>query len=135
MDSSIAITPLYAALAALLLVFLSIRVIRVRRARQVAIGDGEDPALRRAMRVQANFIEYTPLALLLIALAELQGLPGGLVHGLGASLVAARILHAFGVAREPENFRFRVTAMAVTFTVLITASLISLGGFLAGGFS
>lgn len=135
MDSSIAITPLYAALSALLLVFLSIRVIRLRRSRQVAIGDGDNPALRRAMRVQANFIEYTPLALLLVALAELQGLPGGLVHGLGAALVIARVLHAFGVAREPENFRFRVSAMAVTFFVLIAAALINLAGVLTGGFS
>ncbi|WP_218940355.1 MAPEG family protein [Denitrobaculum tricleocarpae] len=132
LEMPITVTPFYAALAALLLVVLSIRVIRQRRLQKVAIGDGENPALRRAMRVQANFIEYAPLTFLLIAFAELQGVPAVIIHLLAAFFVAARALHAFGVAQETENFRFRVIGMAVTFFVLIAAALINLGVAVAG---
>ena len=125
--SSVTVTAFYAALAAILLILLSIRVIRARRSQKVAIGDGENLLLRRAMRVQANFTEYTPLALLLIAFAELQGAPAWNIHLLGAILIAARAVHAFGVGREPENLRFRVVGMAATFFVLISAAIVNLG--------
>jgi len=59
------ILPVYAALLALLFVLLSIRTIRTRHSRKVALGHGDDPAMLRAMRVHANFAEYVPLALLL----------------------------------------------------------------------
>ncbi len=61
------ILPVYAALLALLFVLLSIRTIRTRHSRKVALGHGDDPAMLRAMRVHANFAEYVPLALLLIS--------------------------------------------------------------------
>lgn len=124
---SVTVTAFYASLAAFLLVLLSIRVIRARRSERVAIGDGENRKLRRAMRVQANFTEYTPLALLLIGCAELQGAPSWNIHLLGAILIAARAVHAFGVGREPENLRFRVVGMAATFFVLISSAIVNLG--------
>ncbi len=49
------VTPLYAALLALFFVALSIRTIRLRRRYRVAIGDGRNTLLQRAMRVNANF--------------------------------------------------------------------------------
>ena len=64
------ILPVYAALLALLFVLLSIRTIRTRHSRKVALGHGDDPAMLRAMRVHANFAEYVPLALLLIYFVE-----------------------------------------------------------------
>ncbi len=51
------IVPVYAGLLGLFFVYLSIRVIRTRRHEQVALGDGDSPRLRRAMRVHANFAE------------------------------------------------------------------------------
>ena len=69
------VTPIYAGLLALLFILLSMRVIGTRRAARVALGDGGIPALLRRQRVHGNFAEYAPLALLLMALAELQGLP------------------------------------------------------------
>ena len=65
------ITALYAGLLAPLFLLLSVRVIRQRRGAKVAVrGDGGDAMLLRRMRVHANFAEYVPLALLLMALAE-----------------------------------------------------------------
>src|SRR3546814_3776476 len=64
------VTPLYAALCGLLLMVLSVRVILLRRAMKVGLGDGDQPVLRRAIRVQANCAEYVPLALILLLLLE-----------------------------------------------------------------
>ena len=69
------IVPIYAGFLGLVFIFLSVRVIRARRQERVALGDGGNPQVRRAMRVHANFAEYVPLALILIAFAELQGQP------------------------------------------------------------
>ncbi|MGZ5919923.1 MAG: MAPEG family protein [Hyphomicrobium sp.] len=46
------------------------------------------------MRVHANFAEYAPFALLLMALAESLGPPHVLTHLVGLMLVAGRTLHA-----------------------------------------
>lgn len=117
------VTPLYAGLLALLFVLLSVRVIGARRAAKVAIGDGGDKALLRRMRVQANCAEYVPVALLLLALAELQRLPGPLLHGLGLMLLTGRLIHAVGVSQEHEPFALRVGGMAMTLTVIVVAAL------------
>ena len=53
-----------------------------------------------AQRAQANFIEYVPIALLLLAVAESQGLTGWLLHTSGVILVLARLLHAWGLSKE-----------------------------------
>ena len=123
----IQVTPIYAGLLALLLVFLSVRVIRARRAARIALGDGGDRALLRRMRVQANFAEYAPLVLVLMAMAELQGAIPVLIHAIGLLLIIGRLCHAYGVSQEPETFRFRVGGMALTFAALVSGALVNLG--------
>lgn len=118
-----AITSLYAALLALLFIFLSKRVITMRREERVAIGDGGNARLRRGIAVHNNFAQYVPFALLLIAFVEFSAAPVWLVHLLGILLLIARFLHAYGVGREPENFRLRTWAMVLTFAVLAIAAV------------
>lgn len=122
------IVPRYVALFGIGLIVLSIRVIRLRRAEQVPIGTGGRPALERAIRVQANFCEYAPLALLLLTFMELSGYPGWILHLLCLTLLAGRAVHAIGVARVTEDYRFRVAGMAATFGVIGIASLLVLAG-------
>ena len=64
------VTAVYAAVFGLVFVALSFRVIRIRQRLGVGLGDGEDPLLRRAIRVHGNFAEYVPFALLLVYFAE-----------------------------------------------------------------
>ena len=125
------ITSLYATPLALMFVFLSIRVIRVRHRTQVAFGVAADPELERRTRVHANFAEYVPFALLVIALVEISGAVGWVVHALGLTLLAGRAAHAYGVSQTKENFRFRVTGMAMSFAVFVAAALYLLGDALA----
>jgi uncharacterized protein len=117
------ITALYAAVLAVLFVFLSIRIIRVRHHSQVALGDGGNPSLLRAIRVHANFAEYVPFALLLLALVESLHANAWLLHGLGIALCIGRLSHAFGVSQTQENFRFRVFGTTSTFTVILICAM------------
>lgn len=117
------ITPLYAALLALIFVALSIRTIRLRRRYRVGVGDGNHAELQRAARVHANFAEYVPLALLLIYFAETGGGPQWLIHALAIALLCGRLLHAWGVSQVRENYRYRTVGMALTFSVILVACL------------
>ena len=112
------VTAIYAALLALLYVALSARVIRRRRAAQVAIGTTGFPQLERAARVHGNFAEYVPITLLLLLILELGGAVPWTLHLSGAALAAGRLVHAYGVSRDPENFGFRVAGMALTLTTI-----------------
>ena len=121
------VTPIYAGLISLLFVALSFRVIGFRRQVKVALGDGGSTTLTRRLRAHGNFAEYVPLAIVLMALAELQGQPALLLHLMGVGLLAGRLVHAFGVSREPEDIRLRVTGMVLTLSVLIFGALANLG--------
>lgn len=116
------VTALYAAPLALLLVWLSLRVIGARRRHRVPLGAGH-PAVERAMRAQANCAEYAPLGLILLGLLEGLGLPALALHALGLMLLAGRVAHGWGMSREPEDFRFRVAGMGLTFGMLGLAAL------------
>ena len=123
---SVALTAFYAALLTFLYLVLCRNVIAYRRKNRIALGAEADPALLRRVRVQSNFAEYVPLALVLIAFAETQGLAPVLIHALGLALLSGRCLHAIGVSREPEDFRFRVSGMALTFGALCLAAVANL---------
>ena len=97
---SVPITTLYAAALGIVLLVLSIRVIRARMESEVSLGDGGFDAILVAQRAHGNFIEYVPMALLLIGLAEIQGNPGWMIHALGGGLLVARIAHPLGIAPE-----------------------------------
>ena len=115
------ITPLYAALAAVILIVLALRVIGARRSHRVAIGDGADENLARRIRAHGNFTEYTPLALVLILLLELGGAPAWQLHLLGAALILGRIVHAWSLTAHSGNGR--LVGMVLTFFVLAAGAL------------
>ena len=116
------ITPVYAAILGLVFFALSVRTLRLRRALRIPIGDASDQHMLRAMRVHSNFAEYTPFALLLIFMLELGGSYPWLIHALCVCLLIGRLSHAFGVSKSPENYRYRVFGMALTFTALVGAA-------------
>ncbi len=124
------ITPLYVALFALLLIVLSVRTIRSRVRAQVAVGPGEDTELLRAMRVQANFCEYIPMAVIAMFFVETLWGSSFWIHVLGGPLVVGRLSHAYGVAQVRENLRYRQFGMAITFTVIGCSALAILTHYL-----
>lgn len=116
------ITGLAAASLALLLFFLSIRVIQGRLQFLVALGDGGEKLLRKRIRAHANFTEYVPLTLILLALAELARLHHNTLIFAAISLVAGRAIHAFGVSQPREQLWFRRIGLLLNFTSLLTLS-------------
>lgn len=120
--TSLTIVPLYAAVLALLFVYLSLLVIKQRRKHRVAIGDGNVAPLKRAIAAHTNFAQYVPMCLILLCFMELNAAPAYLLHTLCGALLLGRSAHAFGISHEPEVFKYRTSGMFITFGVLIIAA-------------
>ena len=98
--------------------WLSVRTGQARQACKVSIGDGGNPLLIARMRAHANFIEYVPMALILMALIESGGGDSRVLWLLGIALVIGRVLHPFGMERPSPN-PFRVGGILLTYLVTI----------------
>lgn len=120
------ISSLYAALLALVFIFLTIKVIKIRRREKVAVGDNGNLALQKAIAAQANFCQSTPIFLILLTLAEISGLNNFILHFCAIIFLCGRIIHAYGISQTKENFHFRVTGMVATFSSIIILSLTNL---------
>lgn len=86
-----------AAGAALLNLWLSMRVGRVRTKEKVFVGDGGNELVTRRMRAHSNFVENTAFVLILLALVELGMGSSMWLWGAGALYLVGRILHALGM--------------------------------------
>ena len=119
------ITLTMAAAAALLNIWLAMRVGRARGAAKVSIGDGGDPVLTARMRAHANFVEYTPIVLILFALVEMAaGASLGLwISALG--YVVARVAHAFGMDADKPTV-WRAGGALLTWGVMVAMAIASL---------
>lgn len=126
------ITGIYAALSALLLLALSLRIVRLRWKHQVGLGGGGEAELQRAIRVQGNFIEYVPLILLLMATAESQRAAAIFLHVVGVALIVARLLHAQGLSQSPGRTPGRFIGTSTTWLILAVLSVVNLSSFLWG---
>lgn len=124
--SKLTILPPYAAALAILFMILSLRVIAARRGRRVGFGSGGDADLERRIRVHANFAEYVPFALLILAMAELRGAPALWLHLAAALLLAGRVAHAFGVSRTHTDDWGRILGMAGSQTAILIGAVLLL---------
>lgn len=131
---SINITAFYAGILALILLALSVRVVIVARIKgHVALGTGGKDELLPVIRAQANFSEYVPLALLLMAFNEFSGSSSSLIHILGIALVVARIAHPFGLRLAGDPPLPRLVGFGLTFLVLLTAAVVAILRFFSAG--
>src|SRR3954451_22906466 len=112
------ITLTIAGASALVNIWLGMRVGRMRAAHKVSIGDGGAEPLVRRMRAQANFVEYTPFFLILVAGLEMTRGPSLWLWVPAALFVLARILHAFGMDRPPGN-KLRMVGAMTTGVILL----------------
>lgn len=126
------ISSLYAALSAFLIIWLSLRVITLRRAKKVRLGDGGEPELQGAIRAQGNATEYIPIALILLFLLEMNGAHMALLHAGGIAILAGRLLHARGLLTD--ELGYRVLGMQITIFTLVGLALANLGYVAHRGF-
>lgn len=116
------VTSLYAGLLALMLFALSIYVIRGRYKYKVGLSDGGEQDMMRRIRAQANFCEYVPFVLLLMAMAELQNAMHPILHLIGLLILVGRVCHASSLLYlEPngKGFKLRMAGMIMSFTALL----------------
>lgn len=109
-----------AAAAGILNIWLAVRVGKVRMAEHVLIGDGGNLTLTARMRAHANFVEFTPFVLLLIALIEFNRGSTLVLWGASAVYMVARILHALGMDMNKPN---PMRAIGIILTILILLGL------------
>ncbi len=126
----ILVTSLYAALLAFVCIALSTPVGLMRGKKQIALGDNGDAELIVRIRRHANFIEYVPIALILMALVELNGGSKTWVHALGAVLIVARLVHPFGLDAKNLNKWQRIAGTAATLLVIAAAAVTLLWQYL-----
>lgn len=110
--------------AALLVNFwLGWRCGAIRSAEKISVGDGGNELLMRRMRAQANFIEQTPLILLMVGLVEAAGKGGVWLAPLGALFIAGRIAHGIGMDGKFTQGRAigMVTGMLLQLALVVVA--------------
>ena len=113
------ITALYAGLLGLLAILLANQVL-FGRLRTGRIADWKPDTL---LRVQANFVEQVPMALIVLLVLELQGVQPMLIHAFGGLLVVLRLAHAWGLSRDPGATYPRLIGAQGTFLLVSIMSV------------
>lgn len=121
-----------AAAAAILNVWIMIRVSALRVSGKVIHGDGGNAALMQRMRAHANFVENVPLALILIAAIEMSGKGGTWLAVVGAAFMLGRVAHVIGMDKpgaNPLRAGGTMITMLTHIGLAVMAVLIALGKF------
>jgi uncharacterized membrane protein YecN with MAPEG domain len=133
MQITLPITLTIAAAAALINIWLASRVSRLRFSDKVSIGDGGNNRLTSRMRAHANFVEYTPFFLILLALVELSVGSRTWLWAAAILFILGRLAHPFGMDRPAPN-PLRVGGILLTWLVLLGLALYALAiPYLDGG--
>jgi uncharacterized membrane protein YecN with MAPEG domain len=116
---SLQLTAIYASILAIIYFGLTVLVVKERRAGKVSLGDGSID----------NFIEYVPICILLLLIAEINGSHDILLHIFGVALVLGRLSHWRGILANKPGLP-RIAGMLLTFAALLGLAILNLAGFL-----
>lgn len=106
--------------AALINAWLAVRVGRLRLSEKVSLGDGGNARVLGRMRAHANFTEFAPIILILIALIEFAQGTSIWLWIVAVAFLIGRVLHGLGMDGLPKG---RMIGAAVTMTVTIGLGL------------
>ena len=116
-------TLITAGLLGLVFLALTISVVGRRVSGKIMIGDGGDSQMLERIRAHANFTEYVPLTLLLMAGIEIAaGHHAPWLWISGGLLVLARIAHAIGMSRPSPN-PFRAGGALISWGLILGLSV------------
>lgn len=117
-----------ASLLGIMLLFLGGYVVAGRVKFKIDMGDGGNEQMRQRIRTQANFVEYVPLALILIMLVEAGKIgPGWLPAAMAATLIVARLWHAQGLLSNPGESAGRFMGTNLTGLVILVGAVATMG--------
>ncbi|MBD3759838.1 MAPEG family protein [Sphingomonadaceae bacterium G21617-S1] len=112
------ITLTIAGAAAIVNIWLAIRIVTLRIKAKVLIGDGGNALLATRMRAQLNYMEYTPLVLILLGLIEFARGTHVWLWAAGIIYIIGRILHPFGMDRQSPH-PLRAVGILTTWIVML----------------
>ena len=124
------VTALYAGLLGLIGIVLCGLVGRTRGLADISLGDGGNKQLKVADRRHMNWVENVPFILLLLAIIEINGGSRTWLHAMGIVLLAARILHPFGLNVDNIMIWQRIVGSAGTLLVALAAAITLLWQYL-----
>lgn len=125
----LAVTLTAAAAAAIVNLWLSLRVGALRRAHGISVGDGGNEALQRRMRAQLNFAENVPIVLVLIAALEIAGIGETWLAYVAGAFILGRVAHAFGMDGGKAEIG-RVIGVLVTLATQLFLAGVAVGAVL-----
>jgi len=108
---------IYASISAVIIGWLALNVVKLRRKHRINIGDGDNKELMCAREAHYNAVENIPITLLLLFALEFNGAALILVHLFGLAFITGRIFHAR--AMIDKNLKRRVIGMQVTFYTIL----------------
>lgn len=102
------ITPLYAALLAIIFLPLFVMVSKERSDLDRSIGYDMGTTLHLRVRRHGNFVEWIPFVLILMAGAEIRGMSDLWLHICGVLIVLGRLIHPIGLRVNASAHPLRI---------------------------
>lgn len=119
------VSAVFAAVLGLLLIVLSLMVVRHRLRLKQGLGVSEDIDFQAAVRAHANLIEYAPAGLIMMTIAELNGVSATLIYWTGMAFVVGRLLHAFGMINgQGGPHMARMAGILLTWLAIVVLALL-----------
>ena len=112
------------AAAALINLWLAVRVGQMRGKTKLIHGDDAGGPLTRRMRAQLNFVENTGFVQVLIAAIELAGKGSQWLALVAAAYMLGRVAHGFGMDGEGPT-RLRMIGTVVTMLTLLGLAIVA----------
>ncbi|MBQ0832516.1 MAPEG family protein [Marinobacter sp.] len=121
------VTGVFAAVLGILLLVLSAHVVKFRLKYNKGMGVTDDPDFEAAVRAHGNLVEYAPIGLIMLGIAELNGVASGFVYWAGMALVVGRLLHAWGMINGQGNtHKARALGVVLTWLAILAAAVMLL---------
>jgi len=125
---SLPITALYAGILMIFALALSFNAggFRGKSGVSVLFGEPVNMDLAERVRVHQNFLEYVPMAIILMGIIELNGGNATFLHVFGVVLIISRIAHAIGLRHDNMGHPGRVIGAGGTALISVVAALYAL---------
>lgn len=121
------VTGVFAAVLGVLMLVLSAYVVKFRLKFKKGMGVTDDADFQAAVRAHGNLVEYAPIVLIMLGIAELNGVGSGFIYWTGMAFVVGRLLHAWGMINgHGEEHIGRGIGMVLTWLAMLAAAILLL---------
>jgi len=125
---TLSITALYAGILMIFALALSFKAGGFRGSTGISVlfGDPVNMELAERVRIHQNFLEYVPMAIILMGILEINGGNATFLHVFGVVLIISRIAHAIGLKHDNMGHPGRVIGAGGTALMSMAAAVYAL---------